>query len=320
LINSLKRSKAVSVGARPGVTRSVTEIFLGKNITLIDCPGIIFTSDMSASDAALRNCINFDQIEDVTLPIQAILNRCTREQIVQIYKIPMFSNPTEFLQHIAIKRGKVLRGGIHDIEGAARIVLQDWNSGKIPYYTIPPESDFAQNRLEATIVSEWSEAFKLSDIVELEQKNTLNRLNQDDSFLTIANTITSEPLKPHDAFMKLNREDDDPLEDIQEEHQEPKTHKKRKSKGVTALAPIKEKKEAPSNKQKKKDKKTEQDTIPKPAQEQDNYDFGEYFWAGANTEQTTTEKQDNEEELKDNSCIKLNRKMMSDTSRGLPLA
>jgi len=41
--------------------------------------------------------------------------------------------------------------------------------------------------------------------------------------------------------------------------------------------------------------------IPKPAeQEQDNYDFGQDFWGGANDEQTTTEKkQDNEEEVKD---------------------
>jgi len=176
LINSLKRSKAVSVGARPGVTRSVTEISLDKNITLIDCPGIIFASDMSESDAALRNCINFDQIEDPILPIQAILSRCTREQIVQIYKIPMFSTPAEFLQHVAMKRGKILRGGIPDIEGAARAVLQDWNSGKIPYYTVPPESEFAQNRLEATIVSEWSEAFKLSDITELEKKQDYERI------------------------------------------------------------------------------------------------------------------------------------------------
>jgi len=226
LINSLKRAKAVSVGARPGVTRSVTTISLGKRIKLIDCPGIIFTSDMSQSDAALRNCINLDQIEDITLPIQAILNRCTREQIVQIYKIPMFSTPTEFLQHVATKRGKVLRGGIQDIEGAARIVLQDWNSGKIPYYTIPPESEFAQNRLEATIVSEWSEAFKLSDIMELELSNTLNRLPQNENILTFANTVASEPLMPHDAFMKLNRDDNDLLEDIQDD--QPKRQKKKK--------------------------------------------------------------------------------------------
>jgi len=144
LINSLKRTKAVNIGARPGVTRALAEVILDKNITLIDCPGIIFASDMSPSDAALRNCINFDQIEDCLLPIQAILKRCSREQIMKLYNIPEYNSPMEFLKNIAEKRGKILKGGAVDIDNAAKVVLHDWNSGKIPYYTIPPESDFAK--------------------------------------------------------------------------------------------------------------------------------------------------------------------------------
>src|SRR2546426_491379 len=39
LINSLKRSKAVGVGATPGFTKVVQEIQLDKNVKLLDCPG-----------------------------------------------------------------------------------------------------------------------------------------------------------------------------------------------------------------------------------------------------------------------------------------
>jgi len=28
-----------------------------------------------------------------------------------------------------------------DTEAAAKVLIMDWNSGKIPYYTIPPELD-----------------------------------------------------------------------------------------------------------------------------------------------------------------------------------
>lgn len=75
VINSLKRERAVNVGARAGVTTATQEVVLDKNVKLIDCPGIIFSSDMSESDAALRNCLNIDQLDDFTLPVQAILNR-----------------------------------------------------------------------------------------------------------------------------------------------------------------------------------------------------------------------------------------------------
>ncbi len=50
-----------------------------------------------------------------------------------------FSATDEFLHHIALARGKLRRGGTPDAAAAARIVLQDWNDGRIPYYTTPPE-------------------------------------------------------------------------------------------------------------------------------------------------------------------------------------
>jgi nuclear GTP-binding protein len=80
VINSLKRERAVNVGARAGVTTTTQEIILDKNVKLIDCPGIIFSSEMSESDAALRNCLNLDQLDDFTLPVQAILNRSVEQK------------------------------------------------------------------------------------------------------------------------------------------------------------------------------------------------------------------------------------------------
>jgi len=140
----------------------------------------------------------------------------------------MFNTPVEFLQQIAIKRGKILRGGIPDIEGAARAVIQSWNSGKIPYYTVPPESDFAKNRLEASIVSEWSEAFKLSEVMEFEKETVMKNLEsfENPNILTYATVLPSEPMKAHDAFMNINRDDNDVLDDIIEEDPDIKTPKK----------------------------------------------------------------------------------------------
>lgn len=39
-----------------------------------------------------------------------------------------------------MSRGKLNKGGVPDLENAARLVLQDWNTGKIKFFTIPPAS------------------------------------------------------------------------------------------------------------------------------------------------------------------------------------
>lgn len=51
-----------------------------------------------------------------------------------IYKIPGFESVDEFLQNVATVRGKLKKGGIVDVEAAARIILHDWNEGTHAIY------------------------------------------------------------------------------------------------------------------------------------------------------------------------------------------
>lgn len=44
LINSLKRTKAAPTGNTPGITKSMQEIWLDKNIILLDSPGVVLSS------------------------------------------------------------------------------------------------------------------------------------------------------------------------------------------------------------------------------------------------------------------------------------
>jgi nuclear GTP-binding protein len=66
------------------------------------------------------------------------------------------------------------QGGIPDLESAARSVLQDWNSGRIPFYTMPPAAGLAvTSHLSTSIVSSWSKEFEMDDIVRTEGKEVL---------------------------------------------------------------------------------------------------------------------------------------------------
>ncbi|XP_075774571.1 LOW QUALITY PROTEIN: guanine nucleotide-binding protein-like 3-like protein [Pelodiscus sinensis] len=168
LINSLKRSRACGVGATPGVTRCLQEVQLDRHIKLLDCPGLVLAP--AASDAALvlRSCLKVEQVADPVAPVDAILRRCAKEQLMQHYGVPAYRDVAEFLAHLARRTGKLRKGGVPDHEKAARAVLSDWMSGKISYFTHPPESHTLPTHLSAQIVSQMGQAF---DFEALEQGN-----------------------------------------------------------------------------------------------------------------------------------------------------
>ena len=55
------------------------------------------------------------------------MKRCNKQSLMLHYTIPNFSNVHEFLSLLARRFGKLKKGGVTDIEGAAKMVLQDWN-------------------------------------------------------------------------------------------------------------------------------------------------------------------------------------------------
>lgn len=164
LINSLKRSQVANVGATPGLTRSMQEVQLDKNVKLLDCPGVVMLKS-SETDAsiALRNCKRIEKLDDPIGPVKEILKLCPDKILVTLYKIPGFSSVDDFLQIVATVRGKLKKGGIVDVESAARIVLHDWNVGKIPYYTMPPIRN-VEEPSEAKIVPELGKEFNVDEV------------------------------------------------------------------------------------------------------------------------------------------------------------
>nr|ACG24285.1 hypothetical protein [Zea mays] len=168
LINSLKRSRVVNVGSTPGITRSMQEVQLDKKVKLLDCPGVVMLkSSNSGVSVALRNCKRVEKIEDPVAPVKEILSICPHEKLLSLYKVPNFGSVDDFLQKVATVRGKLKKGGVVDVEAAARIVLHDWNEGKIPYFTLPPKRDAGEDS-DAVIISEDGKEFNIDEIYKAE--------------------------------------------------------------------------------------------------------------------------------------------------------
>ena len=78
LINSLKRSRAAATGNTPGVTKSMQEIQLDKNIVLLDSPGVVLSNQGQSDSLILRSAIKVEEIDDPMRPVEALLNRIDR--------------------------------------------------------------------------------------------------------------------------------------------------------------------------------------------------------------------------------------------------
>ncbi|KAJ1965378.1 nuclear GTP-binding protein nug1 [Dipsacomyces acuminosporus] len=188
LINSLKRSRVCGVGSTPGFTKFVQQIHLDKNLKLLDCPGIVFNGPAKPSqkldqtamaEMMLRNCIKVELLDDPVTPVDLIVQRCKPEALQAMYNVPAFLNTRDFLVRLARQRGHLKRQGIADVEGAARIVLSDWNKGKIPYYTLPPgmsqktnsgktaagDAAAAHGAERAVVVNEWAKEFDIDALL-----------------------------------------------------------------------------------------------------------------------------------------------------------
>ncbi|XP_034191077.2 nucleostemin 1 [Osmia lignaria lignaria] len=171
VINSLKRSRACNVGNTPGVTKAMQAVQLDSKIKLLDSPGIVFANNSGENgdegSIALKNAVKIQSLKDPFTPAITILKRISKPQILELYNVQDFTTPDEFFAMKATRMGRFKKGGIPDTVAAARGILDDWNSGKIRYYTVPPEQPDCQ--VSAEIVSQISKEFDIESVVTQEK-------------------------------------------------------------------------------------------------------------------------------------------------------
>ena len=110
-----------------------------KRIYLIDCPGVVPPSNNdSPEDILLRGVVRVENVENPEQYIAAVLKKTKPQHIQRTYDVGSFETATEFLEILARKGGRLLKGGEADVDGAAKMVLNDFVRGKIPWFTPPP--------------------------------------------------------------------------------------------------------------------------------------------------------------------------------------
>jgi nuclear GTP-binding protein len=67
-----------------------------------------------------------------------VLSKTKPQHIERTYALRGYKDHIEFLEMLARKGGRLLHGGEPDLDGVAKMVLNDFLRGKIPWFTPPP--------------------------------------------------------------------------------------------------------------------------------------------------------------------------------------
>ncbi|THV45033.1 hypothetical protein BGAL_0539g00020 [Botrytis galanthina] len=140
IINTLRKKKVCTVAPIPGETKVWQYITLMKRIYLIDCPGVVPPSTTDTpQDILLRGVVRVENVEHPEQYIPAVLSKTKPQHIERTYALKGYKNHIEFLELLARKGGRLLHGGEPDVDGVAKMVLNDFLRGKIPWFTPPPK-------------------------------------------------------------------------------------------------------------------------------------------------------------------------------------
>ena len=118
-----------------------------KRIYLIDCPGVVPPNNSDTpQDILLRGVVRVENVENPEQYIPAVLTKTKPQHIERTYQIKGYKDHIEFLELLARKGGRLLHGGEPDVDGVAKMVLNDFLRGKIPWFTPPPILEGAEEQ------------------------------------------------------------------------------------------------------------------------------------------------------------------------------
>ncbi len=160
-INRIIKSNRLEVGNKPGVTKKKQWISVNEKINLLDTPGVLwpkFEDEKVALNLAYTGTIKDDVLEQTEIAYQLLkfLLENYRTNIENRYKIsasyienkltqdqPENLNIYEIMLEIGKSRGAIISGGNVDEEKTAKIILDDFRSGKLGKITIETRKDLS---------------------------------------------------------------------------------------------------------------------------------------------------------------------------------
>lgn len=141
VINTLRMKAVCKVAPIPGETKVWQYIALTKRVYLIDCPGVVYDVGDSDEDMVLKGVARPEKLEDAHIYVEGIMKRVDKEHLRGIYGVKEWTDPEDFMTQLCKMGGRLLKGGEPDLNTVGKMILHDWQKGKILFYELPPKAD-----------------------------------------------------------------------------------------------------------------------------------------------------------------------------------
>ena len=147
-INKLAKRKSARTGDRPGVTRGKQWVSVGNGLELLDTPGILwpkFEDETIGLHLAFTGAVKDEvtDIEGLACALLELLRDRYPQTLQERYKLTELDGKQgwELLEQGARKRGMLISGGETDTERMAKVLLDEFRSGKLGRFTLEAPED-----------------------------------------------------------------------------------------------------------------------------------------------------------------------------------
>jgi len=130
LINAVKGKKSAPTSSASGFTRGVQKVKADNRITFLDTPGVIPYREDDKVKHALIGTVDYNKIKEPDLAVAGIME-IYPGVIEECYGVEESDDFEETIEKIAEKKKLMKKGNEPDVERASRMILKDWQVGKI---------------------------------------------------------------------------------------------------------------------------------------------------------------------------------------------
>ena len=148
LLNQISGRKGAKAENRPGVTRGKQWVTVDSSLLLLDTPGILWpkfedpnVGMMLAYTGAVKE--NIIDTEELAYRLMELLWKYYPDTVRQRYKVDMPQDTPgyELLEEAGRKRGYLLARGEINTERMAKVLLDEYRSGKLGHFTLEMPED-----------------------------------------------------------------------------------------------------------------------------------------------------------------------------------
>lgn len=147
LINRLTGRSAAFTGNKPGITKGKQWIRIREDLELLDTPGLLWPKIATKKQAfglaavgSVRDEV-FDMVK-LAEELVAFFNRHARDALEKRFNLQTGAlSAGEIVAEIGRRRGCLQKGGLVDLETAARLLIKDFRDGRIGRITLEKADD-----------------------------------------------------------------------------------------------------------------------------------------------------------------------------------